>query len=164
MKTTELINQIADHADKLLRDRNGCRLRTRRIDERRIVEDVLRVLLQYGTDGGMRYETTHGGSVANSYRWPAETEAIAFAAARRGNMVHCWIEAGRMPAKKITTAAVVTMFADGAFRAIADDRYNGASKTAAIAALTKALCALPGIDVEDMGGITGAQPHGGSRC
>jgi hypothetical protein len=69
----------------------------------------------------------HGGSVPDSYNYPAETEACLVVAWPDGSSVTYM---GTLPANKVTLSGVVGATI-GVGRALFDARYNAASKAAA---------------------------------
>lgn len=79
----------------------GTRRRVRRIDEDTIAEVTAMTCVSRGED----YITAdHGGSVANKYGYPAQTECAITVALRAERMVLQWCD--RAPANKVTYSGV----------------------------------------------------------
>ena len=74
----------------------GRRLRARRVDEDRIIASIAERAIR--TDD-WQFEVHHGGNVANSYGYPAETECVLVVSDPFGIVV-LW--AGRASANKVT--------------------------------------------------------------
>lgn len=114
----------------------GPRLRARRVDENRAAQVAIR---QAKTTGKPVIYVTHGGGVANSYGYKADTEGCVAIATPDGRAV-VWV--GRLPANKVTPAAVCRRVGgDAATLAIPsyDDRYNLDSETIAAPHLERAI-------------------------
>ena len=79
---------------------NERRLIVRRVDEHELLRDAIAKAFETGKPSIF---ARHGGSVANKYGWPADTEgalAIAFPDGRS------YVEVVRLPANKVTLAGV----------------------------------------------------------
>lgn len=74
----------------------GRRLRARRVDEESCAIRAKERALEKGDWVAL---VDHGGGVANSYNYPAETECVLALSDPLGNVV-CWV--GRAPANKVT--------------------------------------------------------------
>ena len=103
----------------LILDVPTTRLRVRRIDEAAIAADV-----SY-TDGKWHAQVTDGGSVANAYKYPADTEA-ALAVCDPAGRVIVWM--ARLPANKVTRGGAANACLRGACD-LFDGRYQGDSDT-----------------------------------
>jgi hypothetical protein len=77
------------------------RLRVRRVRE--LTEDEIAGTIERAARKGAAFHARHGGGVDNSYGYAAETEVVAVAALRVGDVVLAWAGAGRIPANKVTT-------------------------------------------------------------
>ena len=74
----------------------GRRLRVRRVDEDSFAGRVAERAIEEDT---WVADVTHGGDVANAYRYPAETECVLAISDPFGNVV---VWTGRAPANKVT--------------------------------------------------------------
>lgn len=91
--------EIAADANEALGTR---RLRVRRVADL-TAEDITRVAALVASGRTSSYwMVRHGGSVANRYGYPAETEAVAVAAWVDGSVVRVAAGAARLPANKVT--------------------------------------------------------------
>lgn len=96
------------------------RLRVRRVDpDPRKIENVL----SRAAREGKSYTSRHGGSVCNSYGYPADTEYYAVCAIRDGVTLRVRYGAGRMPANKCTHAGALGRVAGSAWATWSSLRY-----------------------------------------
>jgi hypothetical protein len=100
------------------------RLRARRVNECSIVQEVKERAEKMGK---FAWCVTHGGSVPNSYNYPAETEGLVVGALP-GRKPVGWII--RMSANKVTTGGIVSQIREG-LRPLCDERYKKVNKQAA---------------------------------
>ena len=96
------------------------RLRVRRVEEHSLAEHTLARARKHNR---VAVSVRHGGSVANSYGYPAETEGAVAIAAPDGRV---WVGVERLPANKVTLSGVVSAVLGGQspWRARFDDRYS----------------------------------------
>ncbi len=86
-----------------LEEFEGRRLVRRRVDEDGAIRSCIDRLAGDPTKT-MAWSVSHGGSVCNSYGYPAETEYVVACAVRNGSVVYAYRWVGRMPANKCTIA------------------------------------------------------------
>lgn len=96
------------------------RLRVRRVDENAAIERACAISSETGR---MAIHIAHGGSVNNSYGYPAETEGVVAAATPDGR-VWCCVE--RLPANKVTLSGA--FFAVTGLRGLFDHRFSDDKK------------------------------------
>jgi hypothetical protein len=101
--------------------RNFTRLIARRVNEETLAEDARR---KAQDSGEWQVLCCHGGSVANAYKYPADTEA-ALAVASPAGFVVVWM--ARLPANKVTKSGAANTCLPGT-RALFDPRYGEHSK------------------------------------
>jgi hypothetical protein len=124
------VERVAGH------DGRSGRLRTRTVDADRYASKAAAEAVVIGRS----WVATHGGSVANSYGYAAETEGVLAAAVydTTANVVRVRVWAGQLPANKVTTGGVCGLFG---FRDLADDRVGAfrreAARQAVYAAVTQ---------------------------
>lgn len=83
------------------------RLRVRRVDEREAMRSCVAAAI--AKPGHVSAAVHHGGSVANSYGWPAETEAVVTLAVVVDGWLWLAMDSGRLPANKVTRYGVASM-------------------------------------------------------
>ena len=76
------------------------RLKVRKVDEAEVVSRAIR---RANETNKPVFELAHGGSVGNSYHWPAETEGCVALATPEGVV---WCRTVRLPANKVTLGGV----------------------------------------------------------
>lgn len=104
-----------------------------------------------GQSNGPKIRIIHGGSVANAYNYPAETESLVIVAFPSGR-VACW--ATQLPANKVTDSGILARCLGDWARPIDDGRYreDNPKRLAARARLVHlAACEL-------------GEPHDEARC
>jgi hypothetical protein len=98
---TDIIDRIIESCT----DTSTYRLRVRRtVPPTR--EEVIE-LIQQAARTGATYHAWHGGSVANKYGYPAQTECVGMAAIRVGDLILVWASCGRIAANKATTTGAL---------------------------------------------------------
>lgn len=97
------------------------RLRVRRINEIALAQ---RALEAAKTEGKIKIFATHGGSVNNSYGYPADTEGAVCVAWPTGEAT---VRVVRLPANKVTQSGV--FFAVTGFRGLFDARCSDQTKS-----------------------------------
>ena len=75
------------------------RRRTRIVDQDRQIEAVV---TDARKNGGVAFDVTHGGTVANAYKYPAITDAVGTVAIIHNGIEHVWSEATTIAANKAT--------------------------------------------------------------
>ena len=100
--------------ESIRHDFTGSRLRVRRVDTDKLVASAI---AQAAFEGKPRVDVEHGGEVANSYGYRAETEAALVVAFPDGSHV-LWT--ARVPANKVTWAGAAS-----ACCPVARDLYDG---------------------------------------
>lgn len=114
---------------------NEIRLKVRRVDENQATQEALQLAKETGK---AQVHISHGGSVANSYRYPAETEGCVVIAFPTGSFL-CRVE--RLPANKVSDSGVFAKITG--YRGYADLRFSAdaafEAKMSAILAAEKIL-------------------------
>lgn len=100
-------------------------LRARTVDEKLHLAESAEKLKQ--SKIGFYIRSTHGGDVANSYKYPAFTEGLLIIGL--GDKIFWW--ATQLPANKVTLSGVVSRVLPEAVP-IFDKRYNSVSKAKAL--------------------------------
>lgn len=85
---------------KIIKVTNKIRLRVRRIYEENFLEETINRAKEKGCEV---VRSTHGGSVANAYAYPADTEGMIAVGFPDGSG---WAEVVRLPANKVSHAGV----------------------------------------------------------
>lgn len=106
MEQASIVSDIVD-SYVALRIGSGPRLRVRRVDEREAMRSC--VVAALAKPGHVAAAAHHGGSVANSYGWPAETEAVVALAVVVDGWLWIAMDSGRLPANKVTRYGVASM-------------------------------------------------------
>lgn len=109
----------------IIGDTRTHRIRARRVGcdrhARRAAELAATSKLGRGWSGG------HGGSVCNSYGYPADTESCIAVAVTIAGTIHVAIYAAQLPANKVTVGGAIDAALPGA-RALADCRFGAAAR------------------------------------
>jgi hypothetical protein len=103
--------------DTLILNTPAHRLRARRVDESALAE---RARAEAQAEHTWSIRAIHGGGVANSYGYPADTEAAVAVADPEGRTV---VFMARLRANKVTTAGAANCCLAGV-RPLFDDRYR----------------------------------------
>lgn len=99
---------------------NQIRLIKRRVNEQALIDNAVQSAKESGKTIIL---ADHGGSVANAYGFPAETEGCVAVATPEGQT---WCRVVRLPANKVTLGGV--FFAVTGFRGLFDNRFSTAKK------------------------------------
>jgi hypothetical protein len=108
--------------EDLIPDLHAGRFRVRAIDLPTFVARAITKVLR----NGYRYYVAakHGGSVCNSYGFPAETETAGVAIAREGDVLWVRYGVGRIPANKATTGGAARSTIGPLYAPFFDRRYS----------------------------------------
>jgi hypothetical protein len=121
----------------ILSDNRPGRRRTRIVDLDNVAQRAANRALE---SKGAGFACSHGGAVANAYRYPAGTDAVfAVAVPARDGEVIVAVFAERIPANKATLAGAATAAFGGMARPIFDDRYGDEARRAARIAVRAAV-------------------------
>ncbi len=99
------------------------RLRVRRVNEHALAAETRQKAIRTGS---WAIRCRHGGSVANAYKYPADTEAV-LAVSNPAGLTVVWM--ARLPANKVTLAGSANACLSGS-RALFDKRYGEAAAEA----------------------------------
>ncbi len=99
---------------------NPTRLRVRRVNEKSILNSVIAAA---EAEGRPKIHATHGGGVANSYGYPADTEGVVAVGFPDGSG---WVKVARLPANKVSLGGVFRRCTG--FSGLFDDRFSKKTK------------------------------------
>jgi len=122
-----IIKILSAKIDSILRGDNGCRLRVRRVDEEALVRACVERVAEK-PDLTLYVQVWEGGSVCNSYGYPAHTEAVGVAAVRRNGNIYWRVGGARIPANKATQAGAAEATLGGDARTLFDGRCSRETK------------------------------------
>jgi hypothetical protein len=109
---------------KVIINNTSSRRIVRTIDQ---AAEVSRVIDNARSKDGVAISVTHGGGVANSYKYPAVTTAVGTVAIIHNGVEYVYSEAAQIPANKVTLSGAG---ANTIGTRLFDDRLNKKSKAA----------------------------------